>query len=71
MTAGQLAQHLVDTAPTGAPVLVRTAGGVEVDVAHAHVETRDGHVAPVVIVYLKAAAGTRRLTCTTKGPVAG
>lgn len=54
MTAGQLAQHLVDTAPTGAPVLVRTAGGVEVDVAHAHVETREGHVAPVVVVYLKA-----------------
>lgn len=54
MNVRQLAQHLVDTAPGTSEVLIHVATSdavVEVPIAHAHVEMREGHLAPVVIVY--------------------
>lgn len=56
MLVRQLVQHLTDTAPGGADVFVRVAGPdgvVEMPIAHAHVEPREGRLDPVVVVYLK------------------
>jgi hypothetical protein len=49
----RLVEHLQTTAPGDAQVLVHLPGGQEVAVSSARVETRPGHYAPVVIVYLK------------------
>lgn len=53
MLVRQLIQHLTDTAPADAKVLVHLPGGREVPVDTARVETREGHYGAVVIVYLK------------------
>lgn len=53
MNVRRLLQHLTETAPGDAKVLVRLPDGRELQVDTARVEPRDGHFGPVVIVYLK------------------
>jgi hypothetical protein len=53
VTVRQLVQHLTDTAPGGAEVLVHLPGVGDVPLSSTRVETRPGHIEPVVIVYVK------------------